>query len=177
VPHIELPDLPGIVAPARRYPDTGRPLFALAEAILRGPSPLTPAERELIATHVSERNRCAFCSGIHAAAARHLLGPDAPVVDGVRAAGLDGPVDARMRALLAIADRVVDGGRSVTSEHVSAARAAGADDRAIHDTVLVAAAFCMYNRYVDGLACVAPEEPDGYREMGARLAEHGYRLD
>lgn len=176
MPHIALPEgIPGIVAPMTAYPETEGPLNALAEALLRGPSSLTPAERELIAAYVSTRNDCTFCSNSHAAASRHLYGEEkASIVDQVRRDLDSAPVDDKLRALLVIAGKVQQSGRNVTAADVERARAAGADDKAIHDTVLIAAAFCMFNRYVDGLATWAPEDPAAYDEMGEMLAVGGY---
>jgi uncharacterized peroxidase-related enzyme len=169
--HVAVTPQPGIVGLLQHYPQTGRPLSDLAEALLRGPSPLSPAERELIATYTSTLNRCAFCAGSHGAAARRMA--DAPeTVDAVLADPATAPVGGRMRALLAIAARVQGGGRAVSDGDVAAARAEGASDREIHDTVLIAAAFCMYNRYVDGLATSVPA--DGYDAIGEHLAARGY---
>jgi hypothetical protein len=84
------------------------------------------------------------------------------------------PVSDKLKALLAIAGKVQKGGKSVTTADIERARKHGATDREIHDTVLIAAAFCMYNRYVDGLATWAPQDPQPYRERGAILAEDGY---
>jgi uncharacterized peroxidase-related enzyme len=176
MPHIDLPASPGLLGLLNRYPDTAGPLAALAESLLRGPSPLSVAERELIAGYVSDLNGCVFCAETHCATAEHLLGPDAGLVDRVRAEGDRAPAGARMRALLRIAATVRESGRAVTTEEIAAARAAGADDRAIHDTVLIAAAFCMFNRYVDGLATWTPTDQETYRRFGASLAENGYRL-
>jgi uncharacterized peroxidase-related enzyme len=174
--HIELPEgQPGIRGPLAQYPETAEPLLALAQVLLRGPCALTPGERELIAVHVSRLNECVFCTESHSAAARFLLGPDADTVDLVRAAGDQAPVSAKLRALLVIAGKVQADGRSVTAADVAAARAEGADDQAIHYTVLIAAAFCMFNRYVDGLATWAPTGADPYREMGELLGTHGYQ--
>ncbi len=171
--HISLPEgLPGIIGPLEAYPETGIPLSHFTEALLRGPSSLTSAERELIATHVSNRNECRFCTQSHAAAARHLW-EDGSVVDEVLEGGEAASLSEKMKALLQIAGKVQTGGRGVTDEEVRRARAAGADDRAIHDTVLVAAAFCMFNRYVDGLATLEPD-PSAYPAMGERLAKAGY---
>ena len=173
--HIDLPEgLPGIVGPLTAYPESGTALNALAEVLLRGPSPLTPAERELIATWVSKRNHCTFCTNTHAAVARAHYGDTCGVVDRVLEDGTAAPLDDKMRALLAIADHVREDGRLVSDADVARARAAGADDRTIHDTVLIAAAFCMFNRYVDGLGTWAPTEPEVYRQMGQMLAGTGY---
>jgi uncharacterized peroxidase-related enzyme len=169
VPHIDLPPLPGIVGLLAGYPETAGPLNSLAEALLRGPSPLTPAQRETIAAYVSRRNECAFCTETHGAVARHLSGEHGPVPDPVRA-----DTDPRLRALLVIAEKVRVDGRSVTADDVARARAAGADDRAIHDTVLIAAAFCMFNRYVDGLDTITPDDPAQYERHAGNLAANGY---
>src|SRR4051794_16857819 len=171
VPHIDLPPLPGIVGLLAAHPETAGPLNSLAEALLRGPSPLTAAQRETIAAYVSRRNECAFCAETHGAVARHL-GAGEPAEDD-QPAGDDDPA-ALMPALLAVADKVRVDGRSVTTDDVARARAAGADDRAIHDTVLIAAAFSMFNRYVDGLATIAPADPALYDQHARRLADQGY---
>ena len=173
--HIDLPaGLPGIVGPMTAYPESGKALNALADVLLRGPSPLSSAERELIATWVSKRNHCTFCAHTHAAVARALYGDACSVVDHVLEDEAMAPLDERMQALLAIADRVREDGRLVGAADIARARAAGADDRTIHDTVLIAAAFCMFNRYVDGLGTSAPTDAETYRQMGAMLAATGY---
>jgi AhpD family alkylhydroperoxidase len=291
VPHIDLPQLPGIVGLLVQYPQTGGPLSSLAEALLRGPSSLSPADRETIAAYVSARNECAFCAGTHGAVARHLTAahdgltnaqPDRrPIggspaegdhatsgqangdrvaegrtggtaghpnssdtgrgrasdqpgnsdtgnsrpsdqpgnsdtgrgrpgdraggsdtdsrsdvqmggsdtgdrrpggeradglrrVDDVIANGERADVGPRLQALLAIAEKVRIDGRSVSAADVARAREAGADDKAIHDTVLIAAAFCMLNRYVDGLATVALDQPQDYMQHAKPLAAGGY---
>ncbi|BDI29337.1 carboxymuconolactone decarboxylase [Capsulimonas corticalis] len=173
--HIDLPEnVPGIIGPLMQYPETARHLNGLAEALLRGSSSLTPAEREVIATYVSSQNQCIFCMSSHGAAARYLLGSEAGVVDLVKADYASAPIGDKLKALLAIAGQVQQGGRRVTEAHVAEARKAGADDQAIHDTVLIAAAFCMYNRYVDGLATLIPDDPAEYDIIGARIAKNGY---
>ncbi len=173
--HIQLPEgAPGIVGPMIAYPETQVHLSGLAEALLRGPSSLTPAERELIASYVSSRNRCHFCTQSHAAAARVHYGDKRSVVDEVLDAPDTAPVSAKLKALLTIADKVRRDGRLVEAADVDRARISGADDKAIHDTVLIAAAFCMFNRYVDGLGTWAPSDPAAYEESGLRLANQGY---
>ncbi len=165
-------------------PETGQHLYELAQVLLRGPSSLTPAERELIAAYTSSRNRCVFCTNSHAAAARCLYGEDGAIVDevlgGGDTAGLRQPgaavVSPKMQALLRIAGKVQVSGKEVTESDIAAAREQGADDREIHDTVLIAAAFSMFNRYVDGLGSWTPEDPAAYVEMGQRMAEKGYVL-
>jgi uncharacterized peroxidase-related enzyme len=172
MPHIQLPDgLPGITGLFSFRPDTAKPLRALAEVLLRGPSTLTSGEREMIATFVSSRNDCYFCQTSHAAAAAHHLGGDYRLVDAVRADYQSAPVSPKLKALLAIAAKVRQGGKNVTTDEVEQARKEGATDLEIHDTVLIAAAFCMYNRYVDGLATIAPKDEKLYDQMGARMAK------
>ena len=95
-------------------------------------------------------------------------------MDQVKADLATAPISEKLKALLVIAGKVQQGGRRVSDANVARARAAGADDKAIHDTVLIAAAFCMYNRYVDGLATLTPTDPAEYDRMGEGLARHGY---
>ena len=173
--HIELSNtFPGIGGLMAYRPETGQVLSQLAETLLRGPSTLSPMERELIATHVSQLNECHFCMSSHAAAAMHLAGEDRAVVESVRRDPQTAPISTKLKTLLVIAGKVQKSGREVTDGDISAARAAGATDIEIHDTVLIAAAFSMYNRYVDGLGTWAPEKQEEYEEMGAALAGQGY---
>ena len=155
-------------------PETAVHLRALAEALLRGPSPLTSAERESIAAFVSSRNDCTFCYLSHRAAAAHHDGGDYAFVDAVTKGSGDARVSPKLRALLTIAGKVQQGGKRVTAEDVAAARAEGATDVEIHDAVLIAAAFCMYNRYVDGLATWSPHDAAMYDKVGEKLATRGY---
>ena len=197
-----------------QFPQTAGPLNGLADALLRGPSSLSPAERETIATFVSSRNECTFCTETHGAVARHLHGQgagvtdvhknavddvhknntagagnvhksnagvadnvhktSAGVVDDVIKNGAAADVGPKLQALLTIAEKVRVDGRSVSTADVEQARAAGADDKAIHDTVLISAAFCMFNRYVDGLATLTPDNPESYARHAKALAEGGY---
>jgi uncharacterized peroxidase-related enzyme len=175
VAHIELPEgLPGILGLMAFRPEAAKPLSELAEILLRGPNTLSSAERELIAAYVSSRNECHFCHSSHGAAAAHHLEGDEELVDEVKRDYASAEISDKLKALLAIAGKVQRGGQEVTAEDVERAREYDASDDEIHDTVLIAAAFCMYNRYVDGLATWAPEEPDAYRDAGRRLAEQGY---
>jgi uncharacterized peroxidase-related enzyme len=175
MPHIELPDgLPGILGPMAFSPETAKPLNELAEVLLRGENTLTSAERELIAAYVSSRNDCHFCHSSHGAAAAHHLGGDQSLVAAVKVDPEAAEISDKLKALLAVAGKVQRGGLEVSEADVDRARAEGASDKEIHDTVLIAAAFCMYNRYVDGLATWAPREPEAYRDTGRRLAEEGY---
>ncbi len=175
MPHIKLPpDAPGITGLLDTYSATGKHLRGLAETLLRGPSSLSPAERELIAAYVSSNNQCVFCTQSHAATARSLLGERRDLMDQVLASDTDA-LDPKLDALLHIAEQVRRDGRQVTQEAIDQARRAGADDQAIHDTVLIAAAFCMFNRYVDGLATWTPTDSQMYAKMGERMARDGYQ--
>jgi uncharacterized peroxidase-related enzyme len=174
MPHIDLPEgLPGISAGFAFRPETAKPMRELAHMLLHDENSLTPAERELIATYVSSRNDCHFCQSSHGAAAACHLG-DTTVVDKVKTDFLSAPVSPKLKSLLVIAGKVQQDGKLVTKVDVEAARAQGATDREIHDTVLIAAAFCMYNRYVDGLGTWQPRDPEMYAGMGRHLAEEGY---
>ncbi len=173
--HIRLPEgIPGILGPMAFSPETAKPLNALAEVLLRGPNTLTPAEREMIATYVSSQNDCHFCQSAHGAVAAHHLGGNEKLVNELKLNFESAAISDKMKALIAIAGKVQKGGKQVSVEDVARARRQGATDKEIHDTVLIAAAFCMYNRYVDGLATWAPADPEMYRENGRRLAEEGY---
>jgi uncharacterized peroxidase-related enzyme len=169
-------DVPGIRSLVLFRPEIGKPLFELAQVLLRGDSPLTPAERELIAAYVSYLNNCMFCTQSHAAAARCLYGNEQSIVDDVLKDMQRSNISGLMKALLNIAGKVQVIGTKVTTGDVEAARKLGADDKTIHDTVLIASAFCMYNRYVDGLASLTPTDPAEYKEMGIRMAEKGYKF-
>jgi len=176
-----MPFLPSLRAGAslldlfNRFPETSRPLIEFHEALLRGPSPFTGAERELIAAYVSRRNECEYCSNSHAATAAAQLPGGASLVGQVFADPDDAGLSEKLRALLDIADLVRVDGRLVSADVVAKARAAGATDREIHDTVLISAAFCMYNRYVDGLGTAVPDDPGQYAAGAQALVEHGYR--
>jgi uncharacterized peroxidase-related enzyme len=173
--HIALPEgLPGISGAFAFRPETAKPMRELAHVLLHEPNSLTPGERELIATYVSSQNDCHFCQTSHGAAAACHLGGD-EVVRQVKMDFANAPVSPKLKALLAIAGKVQRGGKFVTAEDVERARREGASDVEIHDTVLIAAAFCMYNRYVDGLDTLQPHDDAMYAEMGQHLAEHGYR--
>ena len=175
MPHIDLPaGLPGISSGFAYRPETAKPMRELAEVLLRGPSTLSRGEREMIATFVSARNDCNFCRDSHRAAAAHHLGGDYDLVDAVKGDYQSAPVSAKLKALLAIAGKVQQGGKQVTQADISTAKEQGATDREIHDTILIAAAFCMYNRYVDGLGTWAPEPREAYIEIGQTLATVGY---
>jgi uncharacterized peroxidase-related enzyme len=155
-------------------PETAAPINELVNVLLRGENTLSRGERELIATHVSWRNDCFFCQTIHGAVAAAQLGNDEQLVQKVKTDWENADISPKLKELLNIAGKVQLGGKHVTADDVAAAREQGATDLEIHDTVLIAAAFCMANRYVDGLATWAPADPAIYRERAAGIVEHGY---
>jgi len=175
MPHIQLPEgLYGIRSAMAFRPETAKPLNELVEILLHGPSSLTAGERELIATYVSSENDCYYCQTIHGAIAAASLNDDEALVKKVKFDFQHAAISEKLKALLVIAGQVQRGGKQVTAEAVADARELGATDLEIHDTVLIAAAFCMYNRYVDGLATTQPEDDAMYRERGRIVARDGY---
>ncbi|HRH59906.1 MAG TPA: peroxidase-related enzyme [Chitinophagaceae bacterium] len=172
--HIQVEEgAPGIRSLVLFRPETGEHLYELAQVLLRGESTLSEAERELIAAYTSYRNNCVFCYSSHAAASRCLYGDEKNIVDEVLNDMQQSHVSDKMKALLNIAGKVQILGTEVKPEDIDAARLSGATDREIHDAVLIAASFSMFNRYVDGLASFTPTEPEVYEEMGKRMAS-GY---
>lgn len=172
--YIGLPEgLPGISGGFAFRPETARPMRELADVLLHQTNSLTAGERELVATYVSSQNGCYFCQTSHGAAAACHLG-DGEIVEQVKEDFLAAPISPKLKALLAIASKVQRDGKLVTPGDVERARSEGATDMEIHDTVLIAAAFCMYNRYVDGLGTWQPRDASMYEQMGKHLAQEGY---
>lgn len=175
MPHISLPEgLQGIRSAMAFRPETAKPLNELAEVLLHGPSTLPQGDRELIATYVSYLNDCYFCQTTHGYIAAACLNDDYDLVKRVKADFQAAEISAKLKTLLVIAAKVQRGGKNVTAEDVQAAREQGATDVEIHDTVLIAAAFCMYNRYVDGLDTWQPHDEPLYRERAKKTAKNGY---
>lgn len=174
--HIDLKnDLPGIRGPMAFRPETAKPLNALAEVLLRDDNnTLTRGERELIGAYVSSLNDCFFCENVHGALAQFYMNCDIQLVDDIKRDFQSVEISEKLKALLSIAASVQKGGKHVTREQIDIARQAGATDIEIHDTVLIAAAFCMFNRYVDGLATWAPSDKQFYVNRAPRRAAEGY---
>lgn len=158
-------------------PVTAAPLNDLVQTLLHDPatSTLTPGERELIATYTSSQNECKYCASTHGAIAKYQLGGNGELVEQVRRDPGTAAVSDKLKALLVIAGKVQQSGKAVRPEDITAAREKGATDKEIHDTVLIAAAFCMFNRYVDGLATWAPDDPAIYDAIGRQRAKEGYK--
>jgi uncharacterized peroxidase-related enzyme len=174
--HIQVEQgIPGIRSLVMFRPETGKPLHDLAQILLRGESPLSEADRELIAAYVSKRNNCVFCGSSHAAAARCLYGDEKDIVDDVLNDMQQSGITEKFKSLLHIAGKVQIQGKEVTPSDIAAARKFGASDREIHDTVLIAAAFSLFNCYADGLASFTPTDPEVYAAMGERM-KNGYSL-
>jgi len=174
--YIDVPDgLPGIRALLAFRPETAVPLNALADALLHAPNSLPAGDREMIAAYVSGLSDCTFCLQSHAAVAAYHVQNEALVASVVRDPER-APIPEKLKALLALAARVQRGGRAVQEDDVARARQAGATDVEIHDAVLIAAAFCMFNRYVDGLEAWTPTDAEGYRQRARHVAEHGYEM-
>jgi uncharacterized peroxidase-related enzyme len=168
-------DLPGIVGLMVQWQKTAKPLNELAEVLLQNNNGLLAAERELIAAHVSRLNTCTFCSNTHLNASLAHFGEPARFIDVTKDNVTEGlKVRPVVQALLSIAGKVQQDGKKVEESDIEAARLLGATDDMIHDTVLIAAAFCMFNRYVDGLGTFAPQGVERYAQAGKRLAEEGY---
>lgn len=173
--HINLPDgLPGIRGPMAFRPETAKHLNELAEVLLRSENSLTRGERELIATYVSYLNDCFFCQNAHGGIAQHYMQCDIMFIDQIKRDFHSTNLPDKLKALLSIAASVQKGGKHVSPDQIEKARYHGATDREIHDTVLIAAAFCMFNRYVDGLGTWAPQDRNIYVARGKRRAEEGY---
>ena len=175
MPHITVDkDLPGIMSLMAFRPETAGPMGDLANALLRDTVGLSWAERELIATYVSYLNDCFYCHHSHGAIACIYLGGDDQLVDQVRKDYENAPITGKLKSLLRIAGRVQKGGKYVKPGDIEQARKQGATDKDIHDTVLISAAFCMFNRYVDGLAANTPADLNSYPSRAKQICEKGY---
>jgi len=174
--HIDLQnELPGIRSLMAYSPTTAKPLNELVEVLLRNDdNSLSSGERELIGAYVSYLNDCYFCQNVHGALAGHYLNCNIPQIDAIKNDFHSSALSDKMKSLLSIAASVQKSGKSVTTVQIDNAKKAGAIDKEIHDTVLIAAAFCMYNRYVDGLATWAPLDRQFYVNRAPQRAEEGY---
>jgi uncharacterized peroxidase-related enzyme len=175
MPYIDVdPELPGIRALLAFSPDTAAPMGALTNLLMRSSDGLSMADRELIAAHVSYLNDCFYCHQSHGEIAVCYLNGNEALVDQVKADPASAAISDKLKALLAIAGSVQKGGKHVTAEQVETAKTLGATDRDIHDTVLIAALFCLFNRYVDGLGANTPTDLASYAERARQVAAHGY---
>jgi len=176
-----LPDVPGIGVAMRLTPGLGVRLRGLADEVLVHDYPgatLTRAQREMLATAVSAANDCFFCMDSHGAFATALLETTGateliPLVDGIKAGSSDG-LDDKMQALLDVARTVRRNPLDLTAAQIASATAAGATDGDVQLAVLIASAFSMYNRLVDGFRAMTPPDAAAYRARAAEIAERGY---
>jgi uncharacterized peroxidase-related enzyme len=168
-------ELPGIRGPMAYRPDTAKALNELAEILLHDENnTLTRGEREMIGAYVSSQNDCFYCQNVHGALAQHYFQSDMQLIDNIKKDYLSAAISDKLKSLLAIAGSVQKGGKFVTPQQIETAKSFGATDKEIHDTVLIAAAFCMFNRYVDGLNTWAPQDRQVYIARAAMRAEEGY---
>jgi uncharacterized peroxidase-related enzyme len=174
--HIDLGnELPGIRGPMAYSPETAKPLNELAEVLLHDDNnTLSRGEREMIGAYVSSLNDCFYCQNVHGSMAQHYFACDMQTIDGIKKDYQSAAISEKLKALLSIAGSVQKGGKNVTAEQIKTARALGATDKEIHDTVLIAAAFCMFNRYVDGLGTWARPDRQLYVERAVWRADEGY---
>jgi uncharacterized peroxidase-related enzyme len=179
-----LPDAPGIGVAMRLTPELGTHLRGLADAVLVDDYPgatITRFEREMLATALSASNDCFFCMDSHAEHGAAVLAWEgkaehashAAAFDEIKLGSSDG-LDPKMRALVGIARTVGRRALDLTEADVAAARAAGATDADVQMAILIASAFSMYNRLVDGFRARTPADPEAYRGRAAEIAEHGY---
>ena len=168
-------DLPGIRGSMQDSPETGEALNELAEILLHDDNnTLSRGEREMIAAYVSSENDCFYCQNVHGALAQHYFECDMQFIDDIKKNFESTSISPKFKALLSIAGSVQKGGKYVTSEQIEHAKSLGATDKEIHDTVLIAAAFCMFNRYVDGLNTWATKDRNMYVERAKNMADGGY---
>jgi uncharacterized peroxidase-related enzyme len=176
-----LPDAPGILAAIRLTPGLGVHLRGLADELLVNDFPgatISRPQREMLATAVSAANDCFYCMDSHGAFASVLLEHTGasdllPLVDVLKQGSSDG-FDAKMSALLHIARTVRANPRELSAADVDAAQEAGASDADVQLAVLIAAAFSMYNRMVDGFRAKTPPTAEAYRSRASEIAAHGY---
>ncbi len=168
-------DLPGIRGPMQYSPETGKALNELAEILLHDDNnTLSRGEREMIGAYVSSQNDCFYCQNVHGSLAQYYLGCDMQMIDDIKKDYQSAEISPKLKALLSIAGGVQKGGKYVTTEQIKKAKEEGATDKEIHDTVLIAAAFCMFNRYVDGLNTWAPQDRQAYVDRAEMRAKDGY---
>ncbi len=175
MPHINVDEnLPGIRALLAFSPETAAPMGQLANLMLRTNEGLSMAEREMIGAYVSYLNDCVYCEQSHSAIVTCYLNDDHKLINQVKKDYEQADISDKMKALLSIAGSVQKGGKYVTGKQIEKTKEFGATDRDIHDTVLIAALFCMFNRYVDGLGANTPTDLSSYMEREKQIMEHGY---
>jgi uncharacterized peroxidase-related enzyme len=178
-----LPEAPGILTAIRLTPNLGIHLRGLADELLVNDFPgatISRGERELLATAVSAANDCFYCMDSHGAFANAVFersgaGEAMDLIEGIKLGESDG-LDPKMTALVAIARIVRRDALALTAADVSTATEAGASDGDVQLAVLIASAFSMYNRMVDGFRAATPPTAEVYRERAVEIADHGYSV-
>lgn len=166
-----LPTEAGLLQILQTFPKAARPLLEYHDVLLRGDSPFSASERELIAAYVSGLNECDYCHAVHSQTAV-ALGIGANTIAEMLSNPQSEHVDLRMRPVLAFVRKLTVSPADMTAADADALFAAGWDDRALHDAVAICALFNLMNRLVDGLGVKSDE---AYVQMAARrLAQDGY---
>ncbi len=176
--HITLQEgsLTGIFSLLYYRKEMASPLVTFTETLLRGSSPISHAEREIIASYVSYLNNCYFCFACHGATAAALLGLGIEFLDEIKEKLPNQDITPRLRSLLNIAEAVQQGGNYVDEFLITSAKKRGVSEIDIHDVVLISSAFCMFNRYVEGLNVPYPLDKKSYIGIGKKLAKDGYHM-
>lgn len=174
--HITVPNhTPGLLGLLLSRPRLAQYLTAFLQELLRGESPLSPGERELVALVVSVENRCQYCTRSHLTVARKFFPDQEELVEQVLNNVEKAPIRPAMKMLLKMARQVIKiESQTLNSELVAQAQAHGATEQEIHDTVLVASTIAMINRYVDALGADIPEEVEYYEHTSDYLVNYGY---
>ena len=167
-----LPENASLLDVFRMFPETNEPLLVFHETLLRGPSPFTEAERELVAAYVSGLNGCRYCHGVHMATAERL-GIEPGAITSLLQNGHSSAIPGNMSPVLNIAKKLTMRADGVTQADADAVFAAGWSETAFYHLVAVVALFNYMNRLVEGLGI---ELNPAYAQTAAkRLADRGYR--
>lgn len=144
-----LPDEPQLGDLFRRFPHSIPPLLDYHDRLLRDPSPLTVAEREMIAAYVSSLNACDFCHGAHVIAAG-VYGIEEELIVSLLADLNSAPVHERLKSILSYVGKLTRTPDQMTPADARRVYEAGWDEQALFDAVSVCALFNMMNRIVNG---------------------------
>ena len=155
----------------KAFPEIGRPILELSEALLRGPSPLSPGERELIAAYVSGLNNCRFCWAVHSAVAEKMGIPRTQIPDPARHFDTSS-VSGNLLPILALARKLTRDPSSLCEQDVSSVAAAGWDSTAVFHVVGITSLLNFMNRFVEGLGIRASEAQTA--KAAEQLAHGGY---
>jgi uncharacterized peroxidase-related enzyme len=166
--------LPGMQSLLDYRPQIASPLKTLMAVMMRSKEGLSKGERELIATYVSNLNDCYNCHQIHGEVAQCFFEELPDLVESIKTDIHNADLTQRQKAILGIAANVQKNGKLVTDQQISGAKNLGISDLEIHDTVLISAMFCFFNRYIDGLGIVSQDTTETFKERAKMIAEFGY---